>query len=273
MRNNIYEWHEEKMKSVPVILHERKYEKDGWQGGTNLHENIEFIVAFEGEGYVACDDRQVDVTAGDIICINAYVAHSVHAVHNFSSQCLIVDSSFCRLNGIDTTSLHFRERIRDSKLFSLFETLVEAGTSSDPYASVALRGALLSFMAHLASNHRADGMPATPPPNSIQIAISYMKYNLARPITLAELSNESGLSRTHFAHRFKDALGMPPLSYLHNLRMERACTMLSETDTPVAEISAACGFESPSYFARAFRKTFGVIPTAYREMQKRGGMQ
>lgn len=267
MQNSIYEWHDSKMKSAPIILHPKIYKEKGWHGEINLHENIEFIVTFEGEGDVACDDRMIRVKAGDIVCINAYVAHAVHSSAGHFSQCLIIDSNFCRTNGIDTTALRFEEKISDPKLFALFEAIDCAHALEEPYAAVSLRGALLSFMAHLASNHLAQGVPAIPPPESIQLAISYMKCNLARPITLADLADESGLSRTHFAHRFKAVLGVPPLTYLNTLRMERACAMLAESDVPVAEISAACGFDSPSYFARAFKKTFGVRPSVYRAMQ------
>jgi len=271
MRNRIYEWHDSYMKNRPVILHPRLCERDGWQGGASLHENIEFIVGCSGEGFVSCDGRKVDVTAGDIVCLNAYVAHAVSAVHDFSYQCLIVDSHFCRANGIDTTAMRFKEKIRDQRLFSLFEEINRAHCSEEPYAAVSLRGALLSFIAHLASNHRAVGASAAPPPESVQLAITYMKANLSHPITLAALAAESGLSRTHFAHRFKKSLGVPPLVYLNTLRMERASAMLAEGDRPIAEIAAACGFESPSYFARTFRRTFGVLPSRYRDMQKDGG--
>ncbi len=273
MRNSIYEWHDSYMKNSPVILHRRICKKAGWHGGTNLHENIEFIVGFSGEGFVTCDDRKADVTAGDIVCINAYVAHDVHSVRAFSSQCLIVDSNFCRANGIDTTAMRFAEKLRDEKLFSLFKEIDRAHNSEECYAAVSLRGALLSFIAHLASNHLADGAHAAPPPESIQLAVSYMKANLGSAITLAALAHESGLSRTHFAHRFKETLGVPPLTYLNTLRMESACNLLAESNRPVAEIAAACGFDSPSYFARAFRHTFGVRPLRYRLMQKNGDAQ
>ena len=54
------------------------------------------------------------------------------------------------------------------------------------------------------------------------------------------------------------------LSHRLRCRLLQATSLLSETDEPVSEIAARCGFESPSGFAKAFRHAMGEAPRDYR---------
>ena len=53
--------------------------------------------------------------------------------------------------------------------------------------------------------------------------------------------------------------------YRHRSLLLQAISLLSETDEPVSEIAARCGFESPSAFARVFRRQMGESPRDYRQ--------
>jgi AraC-like DNA-binding protein len=46
--------------------------------------------------------------------------------------------------------------------------------------------------------------------------------------------------------------------------MEKALELLNETDMTVTEIAAACGYSLPTTFMRAFKKTYGVVPSSVK---------
>jgi AraC-like DNA-binding protein len=66
------------------------------------------------------------------------------------------------------------------------------------------------------------------------------------------------------AERFATAVGLPPMTYLQNWRMQLAEGLLAEGRTPMAEVAARVGYESEEAFSRAFKRTRGVPPGARR---------
>lgn len=85
--------------------------------------------------------------------------------------------------------------------------------------------------------------------------------------TLELLAREAGMSRTGFAVRFAEKVGMPPLRYLTYWRMQLACKVLSETSRPLADIAEEVGYSSESGFSRVFRKEKGMPPARFRAHQ------
>ena len=79
------------------------------------------------------------------------------------------------------------------------------------------------------------------------------------------LAREAGLSRTVFAERFSDYVGVSPLHYLTGWRLQLARRLLEQTGFGVARAAAAVGYESEAAFNRAFKKFVGVPPGAWRK--------
>ena len=78
------------------------------------------------------------------------------------------------------------------------------------------------------------------------------------------LARVSGVSEAHFARSFRDAFGVPPHRYLLTRRIERAKTLLRDTDLPVTEIAFETGWNSLGTFGRVFRDITGESPGELR---------
>lgn len=63
---------------------------------------------------------------------------------------------------------------------------------------------------------------------------------------------------------FQSCLHTTPTKYLRNIRLQSACRLLLETDTPVTEIAQLCELGSSSYFGRLLRQETGLSPSDYR---------
>ena len=79
------------------------------------------------------------------------------------------------------------------------------------------------------------------------------------------LARSVGMSTSRFAARFKEEIGIPPMSYVSRWRMNVAARLLAETDKTVERISRAVGYDSLPAFNRAFRKHFEQPPAAWRK--------
>jgi AraC-like DNA-binding protein len=68
----------------------------------------------------------------------------------------------------------------------------------------------------------------------------------------------------HFAAQFRAATGYRPHDYLLYQRIESAKTMLSSTDTPLAEIALNVGFQAQAHFSTVFKRLTGETPGRWR---------
>ena len=82
------------------------------------------------------------------------------------------------------------------------------------------------------------------------------------------LARVSGVSKAHFARSFKEAFGIPPHRYLLTRRIERAKTLLRETDLSITKIAFQTGWRSLGTFGRTFCDVTGESPGAIRAREK-----
>ncbi|WP_239950019.1 AraC family transcriptional regulator [Dyella terrae] len=94
--------------------------------------------------------------------------------------------------------------------------------------------------------------------------LSRMHAAPERAWSLEDLAQVAGMSRTSFAVRFREVMGMPPLTYLTNWRMHVAERQLLAGAT-VAEVADAIGYTSESAFSHAFKRSMGIAPGRYRK--------
>lgn len=90
----------------------------------------------------------------------------------------------------------------------------------------------------------------------------------ADDLTVADLAAACHISETHLYRLFSSTLGVSPNDYLNRVRFAAACRLLTDTDLPVGEIAASCGFHSGSYFSDFFRKHTGKTPRDYRNSKR-----
>jgi AraC-like DNA-binding protein len=99
-------------------------------------------------------------------------------------------------------------------------------------------------------------------------AIELMHADPAQPWTLEELGRQVALSRSALHERFVELVGQAPMQYLTNWRMQRGACLLREGDAKVANIALEVGYDSEAAFARAFKRSVGLPPAAWRRVQR-----
>jgi AraC-like DNA-binding protein len=88
--------------------------------------------------------------------------------------------------------------------------------------------------------------------------------------TVDDLANEVGLSRSALHDRFTKFLGLPPMQYLTNWRIQLGSRLLRETNRNVAAIALDVGYDSEAAFSRAFKRMVGMPPATWRRAQASG---
>jgi transcriptional regulator GlxA family with amidase domain len=93
--------------------------------------------------------------------------------------------------------------------------------------------------------------------------IRRMEDNLEDPVSPPDLAADAGMSTRQLERLFRRYLNRSPKRHYMELRLEKARTLLLQTDMSVIDVALACGFASPSHFSKCYRAQFGRTP--YRE--------
>jgi AraC-like DNA-binding protein len=104
-------------------------------------------------------------------------------------------------------------------------------------------------------------------------AISSMHDDPAHDWTVEELGQRAGMSRSTFALRFKETVGVSPMEYMTRWRMLLAADRIANTRDSISEIARSLGYESASAFTKAFKKIMGCSPRQYMDTHLVGTVQ
>ncbi len=118
---------------------------------------------------------------------------------------------------------------------------------------------------HLASvgNDESNWLRALVEPQ-IGVALQLLHDEPGRAWTVGTLAKRVAMSRSAFAARFKQVTGEPPMQYLARWRLQKAASMLRTGEFDIADVATRTGYESSAAFSKAFKRTMGLAPGAYR---------
>jgi AraC family transcriptional regulator len=168
--------------------------------------------------------------------------------------------------------LVFRFAVRDRFLNAASRELareLRAPTETGSlYADLLADGMVLRIL-RLDRNEAADDRPRRGlSDRQLVIIRERIEASLESGVTLAELAEEAGLSRFHFARAFKESTGLPPQRYVTMRRIERAKQLLANPRKSLAEVALEAGFSSQSHFTGRFREIVGSTPLRYRNERR-----
>lgn len=109
---------------------------------------------------------------------------------------------------------------------------------------------------HFTASRRDEGLLS---------AISLIEGNYTDPLTLEDIAQQSGYTPTSLIRKFRQHIGMTPIDYLFQVRLQHACELLRRTNDSVNSIASKTGFSDSRYFATRFRTMLGMTPSEYRE--------
>lgn len=94
---------------------------------------------------------------------------------------------------------------------------------------------------------------------------TYIELHCGEDLTVSNLAMNANMSVSNFNRLFTKEVGTSPKNYLTGVRLNKAIKLLRRNDFSVSEIAVQCGFSSLSHFSAAFRKSYDMSPSDYRE--------
>lgn len=237
----------------------------------HTHDFFEIEIVVSGQAQTCLNGTPLSLCRGSALVLSPTDMHDLHVLQPLTLYKLSVTSDWLSEDGLTELigvvgAVHFtEEELID--LIPLLELLAKenvVGTADRQRLREHLFSCVLCFFEQakrIVTESPAATLAAAPP---IGKALGYILLNFTRPLSLAEVAERLHLSSVYFSTVFHQTVGMPFVSYLNELRLNRARQLLRYSPLTVSEICYSCGFNSASHFQRLFKKRFGCSPTALR---------
>lgn len=240
--------------------------------GNFFHDHVEIIYVKKGNCILHIDHESISFKDGEIMIIGAKVNHSLEAG----------DSGVTTMHLVFHPELFSQMKLDSEELSQQFNSIFEEKTpvikiSNDPHIVHSLQNiiselenkrrfhqhlVLLSYAELYALINRYLYENYLPMCNneSIQKAIVYIHRHYMEDITMTNVAAYCNISERYLRKLFTQYLQVSPLDYLNQFRINKAIDLLKNAEYSIKEVSALCGFQSPQYFSRVFKKQTGSCP-------------
>ena len=240
------------------------------------HMDYEIVHVISGELPIHAGGKFVKLTDGDCILVPPGAIHgSMPPKGNY--ECVVFDISRLFLLGSPSQKalISFWEMrngepiviLKDEPLNSSVETFFSAmRETGEPLHGRVLRaaGALLSVFGYFYEEFPNIPGAQRDKTERVKRVISFIKENYTARITLNDLSVAVGLNREYLCREFKAVIGMSPICFLIEYRVEQSKKILLSPTGSVTEAAMSSGFSDISYYIKKFTSLNGCTPLQFR---------
>ena len=273
-------WYIDELASIKKV-------RDSRCEDTHSHDFVELMYMYRGKCLQLLDGVQYPTTHGDLLVINYSVNHTIicdseieyinilmkpeaisESMRDSENAFSLLDlkdfSDFRDTVDRNTNLIRFEgsERIR---LESLLDWLIYEHEHRDTGSMLVRRSGLNMLLIQV---FRKMALPMHLDTNRIDSALlRYVRDHCGLRMTLETLAQQCGYHPSYFSRIFKQYTGKTFTAYLTQCRMDLACKLLRDTELPVEDVIAECGYSDRTKFFRNFAKSVGTTPLKYRKMK------
>ncbi|MEU5031885.1 AraC family transcriptional regulator [Streptomyces milbemycinicus] len=233
----------------------------------NVHEELKVVLVLDSAFTVRRRGTTFRAAPGQLVALHPDDAHSGTPDDLGSARWLIMCLSPSLIAEATTPdAVRFGDPvIPDAGLAERFRAVHGSfyRPSGPPGSALARETDVLEFVSMLAG--QSPGVEAEPGVGRRipEIVREYLRENLARNVTLDELSAVAGLSKYRLAHVCKAWFGLPPHKLHLRLRLDRSRELLRH-DMGIAEVAYETGFHDQPHLTRVFAQAYGLTPAVYQ---------
>lgn len=242
-------------------------EGHSWGPAVRDHYLIHYILS--GKGSYETGGQRYELTAGD-----GFLAFPSTVIHYRADGADPWEYSWVGFNGTEAERLVKLAGLSQDKpifhcplesplaanLVSIFDA-----TGSRVSDEIRMRGRLMEFLSTLIEYCGANETQRDTGTGRryIEKALRFIQYNYFHSISVGDIADSVGISRSHLYRLFIEHLSMSPNEYLTRFRIDEACVLLRSQGLSVSEAAFSSGFSDQLYFSRVFKRYKGVPPSKY----------
>lgn len=260
-----------------------KYEGD-WQSILHSHPFSELFYVVHGSGTFVAEGMEFSVGKNDMVIINPHVQHTEKSLYttpleyivlgidglafSFEQIALVQDRMLMQTASGDV----YKYNTQNSYVYAYLNIMLEEITKKEENYEAVCQNLLEVILLCMLRNNNLSIIQSSNILLNRECAQikNYLDANYAENITLDTLASFSHMNKYYIAHAFTKYMGVSPITYLLQKRIEEGKSLLSSTSHSISQISTSLGFSSQSYFSQAFKKATGKTPIQYRNECKHG---
>ncbi len=250
------------------------------------HDFIEIAYVVKGRGIHYLGDSQMEIEQGDYFIINTGVVHGYRDIEEMTVYNCVFTADFLDASMLGIQNFHdlldhylFRHmilsdtsRITESKfranaaINDLFLNMYEEFSGKPNGYIQILRMDIVRLLILTLRYNNAYGLRLPNKQNeAYNGVIRHLCENYARKLSLEELSKAVFVSPEHFCRTFKAYTGVTVWSFIKMVRMDKAKTLLLNTDKTVSQIAELVGYTDEKHFSKVFKSEAGVSPSGFKK--------
>lgn len=248
--------------------------------GPHLHKEVEVVFVSKGSVLCRINNNEISLTENDAVLINGYTVHCIESVGDADVTIVqadvsklfdeLTDGDGCYIDEFILKSRpkgYFIERSK-GELYRAAEAIAKEWESKrkcyDIYVKAHLfyiaafmcRKGLLAERNDVIRNDMAEIMPV----------VEFIEHNFSDKLSLEKVCENSLYSKYHLCRVFKKVTGGTVFEYVNYVRMRKAEEMLCNSGKTVLEVAYECGYASPQYFNRDFKRHTGCSPGKFKKL-------
>ncbi|WP_411169179.1 AraC family transcriptional regulator [Clostridium sp. MB05] len=261
-----------------LYISKSKFEND-WHSTAHFHPFTEIFFITNGKGAFLLNDTIVNVNKWDLIVINSNCLHTEKSsLSDEPLEYVVLGVDNLLLNFPESYSLRNNEQqmnpykiINLSKdkdlLLNYFDQLINEIEHKEFNYELVCKSILTLFITQIVRRSTPllfiEESQEKLNLECIKIK-NYIDAHFSQNITLDFLSDLSYMNKFHLVHTFTKQIGVSPINYAINKRIQEAKNLLVTTSYSIRDISSIVGFGNSSYFSQMFKKVTGMSPKGYR---------
>lgn len=255
------------------------------------HDELEIFLVSEGATEVVAGSERYIIEEGDGIFINSGILHAawLHGTQGCRYHSMVfhprlvggsADSVFWQNyidplleDGSSNGILFRREEPWQEEILELVEQAWQCGVKERPGYEFEVREALSKIICRLVlqrpTRDRSISEKTLRDEERMKVMLQYIQEHCEEEITVNQIAECASISASECLRCFHNTIGVTPIQYVLQYRIQMAAGMLADCDEKISNIGMRCGFQDMSYFARIFRRMKGVTPSEYRRQHLR----
>lgn len=220
------------------------------------HNCYELVYFLEGDGTTVIGDKSYPVSTHSYCIIPPNTEHIEYM--NDYGEIIFIGFDYKKKDGLLTGGVYYNQDLTKLDLLNeIFKEYREQNACFELVAAAMLEVLLIKIIRNMQTDISKN--------KDLNYLKEYIEQHFDQKINFQELAVLSGYSYDYFRHIFKERFGLAPQEYMIQIRINRAKTMLENTNLSCTEIAYRCGFSNGSQMSAMFRKKLGYAPKNLRE--------